>query len=122
MREPFVLDSIDYQLRESGYILVLMRSREFTAGRLRHGHGIERRYRIAFRRGFRLGAQRGRRRRLSGSQSIVLVVRDDIGQIDVPSAGMEEMPQSDAIAISVSTIRDDRQIRIRHLDSRSERQ
>ena len=76
---------------------------------------------ISFRSGFGFDVKRSRRRRLTGSQSIVFIICDDIGQIDISSARMKKMTESDSVAITISSIRDDRQIRIGEFDSGSKR-
>ena len=82
---------------------------------------IKRHELISFRSGFGFDVKRSRRRRLTGSQSIVFIICDDIGQIDISSARMKKMTESDSVAITISSIRDDRQIRIGEFDSGSKR-
>ena len=71
-----------------------------------------RRVRIAFGSGSGFDAERGSRRSLSGSQCIVLVICDDIGQIDIFSASTHKVTESDSVSISISAIGDDRKIRV----------
>ena len=49
---------------------------------------------------------------LTRSQSIIFIVGHDIDQINISSAGMKKMSQSNSIAITISSISDYRQIRI----------
>ena len=93
-----------------------------TSSRFSHTYRIKRQYLISFRSGFGFDVKWSRRRRLSGSQSIVLIVCNDIRQINVSSARMEKMSKSDSISITISSVGDNGQIRIRHFDSGGKRQ
>gem|GEM_PF-5186941 len=112
MRESLMLYSIDDSLRKQWQILVYHTDGISAACSFCKRIGIKRQYFVSCRSRFGFDVKRSRRRCLTGSQSVVLIVCDDIGQIDISSSGMQEVTKSDSISITIASVCDDRQIRI----------
>ena len=70
----------------------------------------------------RLGhsADRSRRRGLPSRQSIVLIIKYYIRDIEITTARMDEVSHTDTIAITITSHDDDRELGICELHSRSE--
>lgn len=121
MRESFMLDTIDDRLGKQRKIPINDMNGISASSRFCKRIRIERKYFIPLRSGSGFDVKRSRRRCLTGSQAIILIICDDIGQIDIPSAGMEKMAQSDTISISITSIDYDRHVRLSELEAGSER-
>ncbi len=69
----------------------------------------------------RLRSYWSRRRSLSSCQSIVLVIENNIGDIEVSTTRMDEVPHTDTVSITITSHCDDREFWIRHFYPRRKR-
>lgn len=96
-------------------------SRELASGRLCEFYGIEWGSGVSFGRGPGFRARRSGRWSLTRREGIILIVEHEVGDVIVAPAGMEEVPETDPIAIPVSSDADHVGLRIRELDPDGER-
>lgn len=89
-----------------------------TSCLLREFDGIDGSYEIAERGRLGLGTDWSCRRGLSGRQSIVFIIEDDIGDIHIATTRVDEVSHADTIAITITSDSDNRERWIDHLDPR----
>jgi hypothetical protein len=68
-----------------------------------------------------LGTYWSRWARLSSGESIVLIIEHDIGDIEVSTTRMDEVPHTDTISITITSNSDNREFWIRHFYPRRKR-
>lgn len=68
----------------------------------------------------RLRSEWCRRTRLSGRETIVFIIADDIDEIEITTTRVKKMPKTYPISISISSDHDDCQFRVRELHTGGE--
>lgn len=122
MRESLKLDRLLDELLEFCNIGIRRMARESTSCGFREIHRVERGSVAAVRGGERLGPERGGGGCLSGCEGVVFVVEHEVGDGVVPAAGMEKMPETDPVSITVSSDAEDFELGICELDPEGERE